>query len=48
MNENNELEYIPFPKCNETGKPLELKYGIEDGTAPWLPALQLPHTDPGL
>ena len=31
QNEKNELEYIPFPVCNETGKPLELKYGVEDG-----------------
>jgi hypothetical protein len=30
-NEKNELEYIPFPVCNETGKPLELQYGVEDG-----------------
>lgn len=30
-NEKNELEYIPFPTCEETGKPLELQYGIEDG-----------------
>ncbi|CZR62747.1 uncharacterized protein PAC_12644 [Phialocephala subalpina] len=29
-NEKNELEYIPFPTCEETGKPLELQYGIED------------------
>ncbi|CAL3969905.1 hypothetical protein PZA11_007546 [Diplocarpon coronariae] len=29
-NEKNELKYIPFPVCNETGKPLELQYGIED------------------
>jgi hypothetical protein len=31
MDEKNQLQYIPFPICNETGKPLELKYGIEDG-----------------
>jgi hypothetical protein len=30
-NEKNELEYIPFPVCNETGKPLELQYGFEEG-----------------
>lgn len=30
-NDKNELEYIPFPVCKETGKPLELQYGIEDG-----------------
>lgn len=35
-NEKNELQYIPFPICNETGKPLELQYGIEDGTTPSL------------
>ncbi|TVY42950.1 hypothetical protein LOCC1_G007456 [Lachnellula occidentalis] len=29
-NEKNELEYIPFPICNETGKPLELQYGTEE------------------
>jgi len=30
-NEKNELQYIPFPICEETGKPLELAYGVEDG-----------------
>lgn len=30
-NEKNELEYIPFPICNETRKPLELQYGVEEG-----------------
>jgi hypothetical protein len=46
MNENNELEYIPFPTCNETGKPLELKYGIEDGeTFPFCLAPQQPTDD---
>ena len=30
-NEKNELEYVAFPICNETGKPLELRYGIEEG-----------------
>lgn len=30
-NEKNELVYAPFPVCNETGKPLELQYGIEEG-----------------
>ncbi|KAN0104225.1 hypothetical protein V8E51_009970 [Hyaloscypha variabilis] len=29
-NEKNELQYIPFPICEETGKPLELAYGVED------------------
>jgi len=31
-NDKHELQYIPFPICNETGKPLELQYGVEDGT----------------
>ena len=31
-NDKHELQYIPFPVCNETGKPLMLQYGIEDGT----------------
>ncbi|KAI9651236.1 hypothetical protein NHQ30_001274 [Ciborinia camelliae] len=30
--EDNSLKYIPFPICNETGKPLELKYGVEEVT----------------
>ncbi|EDO00587.1 hypothetical protein SS1G_14457 [Sclerotinia sclerotiorum 1980 UF-70] len=29
--DDNSLKYIPFPICNETGKPLELKYGVEEG-----------------
>ncbi len=40
-NEKNELQYIPFPVCNETGKPLELAYGIEDGNCPLLSFLIL-------
>ncbi|KAG4024952.1 hypothetical protein MFRU_077g00190 [Monilinia fructicola] len=28
--DDNSLKYIPFPICNETGKPLELKYGVEE------------------
>ncbi|CAM1503115.1 Fc.00g078910.m01.CDS01 [Cosmosporella sp. VM-42] len=28
-NEKHEIEWIPFPVCNETGKPLEFNYGIE-------------------
>ncbi|KAF7890206.1 hypothetical protein EAF00_008521 [Botryotinia globosa] len=28
--EDNSLKYIPFPICNETGRPLELKYGVEE------------------
>ncbi|PQE33281.1 glucose-6-phosphate isomerase protein [Rutstroemia sp. NJR-2017a WRK4] len=28
--EDKTLKYIPFPVCNETGKPLELKYGVEE------------------
>ncbi|KAL3428508.1 hypothetical protein PVAG01_02017 [Phlyctema vagabunda] len=31
QDEKNELQYIPFPVCNETGKPLELLYGVEEG-----------------
>ena len=30
-NDKHELQYIPFPVCNETGKPLELQYGVEAG-----------------
>lgn len=26
---NNEIQWIPFPVCNETSKPLEFNYGIE-------------------
>lgn len=29
QDEKGNLEYIPFPICNETKKPLELQYGIE-------------------
>jgi hypothetical protein len=45
-NEKNELQYIPFPICNETGKPLELQYGIEDGMFLSIPSqpLSLPLT----
>lgn len=25
------LQYIPFPTCNETGRPLELYFGMEKG-----------------
>jgi hypothetical protein len=25
------LQYVPFPTCNETNRPLELKYGIDQG-----------------
>ncbi|KAK3044883.1 hypothetical protein LTS18_015156, partial [Coniosporium uncinatum] len=28
-NEQGQLEYIPFPTCNETGRPLELSFGVE-------------------
>jgi len=31
VNDQGELQYIPFPKCNETGRPLELNFGIEKG-----------------
>lgn len=26
---NGHLQYIPFPTCNETGRPLELFFGVE-------------------
>lgn len=29
-NEKNELQYSPFPVCNETGLPLHLRYGVEE------------------
>lgn len=25
------LQYVPFPTCNETGRPLELYFGMEKG-----------------
>ena len=28
-----QLQYVPFPTCNETNRPLELFYGIESGIA---------------
>ncbi|CAH0025894.1 unnamed protein product [Clonostachys rhizophaga] len=28
-NDNHEIQWIPFPTCNETGKPLEFHYGTE-------------------
>lgn len=31
---NHELEYVPFPICEETGKPLEFNYGVEEGISP--------------
>jgi len=34
------LEYVPFPTCNETGRPLELYFGVEKGmqasTSAWV------------
>lgn len=30
--EQGQLQYIPFPTCNETGRPLELYFGIERGS----------------
>jgi len=30
-NDKGELQYVPFPTCNETGRPLELYFGIEKG-----------------
>jgi hypothetical protein len=40
-NKYNELQYIPFPICNETGKPLELQYtnSVTDG----MPSLLISH-----
>lgn len=32
--EKGQLQYIPFPTCNETGRPLELSFGVEQGE--WL------------
>ena len=32
--ESGRLQYIPFPTCNETGRPLELYYGVEKGNSP--------------
>ncbi|KAL7627230.1 hypothetical protein AAE478_001419 [Parahypoxylon ruwenzoriense] len=29
QNAKNEIQWVPFPACNETGKPLEFHYGIE-------------------
>ena len=26
------LQYVPFPTCNETGRPLELYFGVEKGS----------------
>ena len=26
---HNEIQWIPFPSCNETSKPLEFHYGTE-------------------
>lgn len=28
-NANGQLQYVPFPTCNETGRPLELYFGVE-------------------
>lgn len=30
-NEKGELQYVPFPTCTETGRPLELYFGVEKG-----------------
>ncbi|KAJ9635925.1 hypothetical protein H2199_008279 [Coniosporium tulheliwenetii] len=30
-NAQGELQYIPFPTCSETGRPLELYFGVEKG-----------------
>ncbi|KHN99806.1 uncharacterized protein MAM_02659 [Metarhizium album ARSEF 1941] len=29
IEKNNEIQWVPFPVCNETGKPLEFHYGYE-------------------
>ena len=29
--DHGELQYIPFPTCEETGRPLELVFGSENG-----------------
>ncbi|KAF2151005.1 hypothetical protein K461DRAFT_227764 [Myriangium duriaei CBS 260.36] len=29
IEKNGQLQYIPFPTCNETGRPLELYFGVE-------------------
>ena len=29
--EKGRLQYVPFPTCNETGRPLELYFGVEKG-----------------
>jgi len=42
QDENNQLQYIPFPICNETGKPLELQYGVEEELNCTIPVI----TDP--
>jgi len=44
-NEKGELQYIPFPRCNETGRPLELNFGIEKGILS-LRQLSTPHKPP--
>jgi hypothetical protein len=31
MDARGQLQYIPFPVCNETGRPLEFLFGIEKG-----------------
>ena len=38
-NAKGELQYIPFPKCNETGRPLELIFGSEADISCTLPEL---------
>lgn len=35
------IEYVPFPKCSETGKPLQLYFGVEGGIILHSPALIL-------
>ena len=42
-----ELQYIPFPTCNETGRPLEFYFGVEKGwTRPYVPLRPIPTEPP--
>lgn len=36
-----QLQYIPFMTCNETGRPLELYFGVEDGKSLLLPRMSV-------
>ncbi|KAF4123047.1 hypothetical protein GMORB2_6595 [Geosmithia morbida] len=39
---NHEIEWIPFPVCNETGRPLEFNYGTEGETNCTIPMIDDP------